>query len=337
MMMKAAIYKQFGKPEEVLKVEQIPIPKISPNQILVQVKAASINPVDWKRVLGYLSLIDKKLPYVPCEDLSGVVVEVGANCKRIQKGDKIIAKTKVSDGGAIAEYAAFDEDLAIKKPNNVTFEEAASFPLAALTSYQALLKAQAKSGSKVLVLGGSGGCGNFAVQIAKHFGCIVTTTCSGKNEEFVKGLGADQVIDYTKEEWSNVLKGQNYDVIYDTVGGGWPKAHEVSRSGGSFVTIAGDGPGDSKLSISAALLMVSRVAYRKLRSLTGGPTYDFILTQENLSHLEAIGKMVEEGALKPTVDKVYPLDKFVEGFLHSQSGRTRGKVVFSISNDSDQK
>jgi len=277
------------------------------------------------------------LPYVPCEDLSGVVIEVGANCKRFQNGDKIVAKTTVKGGGAIAEYAAFDENLAIKKPSNLTFEEAASLPLAALTSYQALLKADIKKGNKVLILGGSGGCGFLAVQIAKRFGCHVAATCSSKNSEFVKGIGADEVIDYTKDDWSNVLRGQDYDIIFDTVGGGWPKAHQVSKSGGHFVTITGDDTSSSKLTIGLALALGAKIIYRKLLSFTGGPSYDMIMTQENLSHLEEIGKMAEEGALKPAVDKVYTLDQVVEGFQHSHSGRTRGKVVFSVSSGSDQK
>jgi NADPH:quinone reductase-like Zn-dependent oxidoreductase len=247
--MRAAVYREFGEVDKILNIESdTTVPTIEADEVLVKVEATSINPFDWKRAKGLFQLVSKKLPFIPLEDISGVVVQVGSNCQRLRVGDKVFGKTK--GGGAAAEYCAISECLVAQKPYTLSHEEAGSIPLAGLTALQALKKGKIKTGQKVLILGGSGGVGSLAVQIGKAHGAYVAATCSTKNVQWVRDhLGADQVIDYTQQDWVQVLKGQEFDIVFDTVGGGWNDANMVAKSGSHFVTIVGDTKEQSKLTV----------------------------------------------------------------------------------------
>jgi len=308
--MNAIVYKEYGTPENILKLEQIPIPEISDSQVLVKVHSFSLNPVDAKRFTGAYKAYHSKLPYTPCEDISGVVTKIGSNCKRIKVGDEVWGKGKVSDGGAAAEYFAIPEEFVDLKPKSLNWEEAASIPLTGLTAMQAFDLAKLQPNSKVLILGGSGGVGAASIQVAKAKNCYVSATTSTKNVDLVKSLGADQVIDYTKEEWSEVLKGQNYDVIFDTVGQdvSFTNGPLIVKPGGFFVTISNHHKHES----------------------TPQMAYQFFLTGENLAQLVELRKLADEKKLKASIAKVFPLKETVQAFQLLNTGRANGKIVVTI-------
>jgi len=326
--MKAAVYRQFGEPEQVLKVEQYETPKLSQGQLMVKVDAASINPIDWKTMKG--TGFTRTLPMIPGEDLAGIVVSLAPDCQRFQIGDKVMGKVAKVGGGAMAEYCAIDENCSVLKPENITFAEAASLPLAGLTALQTLKKGKVASGQKVLIVGGSGGVGCYAIQIAKAYGCQVWTTCGTDNIDWVKSLGADFVLDYTKVDWGEELKGQNFDIIIDTVGGNWERAQKVAKPGGRFVTVVGDEPHEEHWNLIQLAWTMAKATVRKIMSSTGGPHYYFIITKDKLEDLQTLANMAAKGQLKPQVDKVFPLEQVVEAFRYSVQGHAKGKVVVMI-------
>jgi len=268
------------------------------------VVATSINPIDWKIIEGHVqSFFKVKLPGIRGLDVSGTVAEIGSAVTRFKVGDAVYGKTGALDGGCLAEFVSVPENKLVHKSEKITFEEAASIPLVALTSYQSLKKAGLKSGQHVLILGGSGGTGSIGIQIAKKMGAHVTTTTS--NFDFVKKLGADVVVDYTKDDWVSNLKENSFDVIYDSIGGHYSKTAKLAKPNGQFVAIMGPGPKEGE----------------------PGPTYNYILTQDILQDLEEINNWINEGALKPIVDTVYKFDDLFKAFEHSIKGRTKGKIV----------
>lgn len=234
-IMLAAEYENHGPPAEVIKVKQVKKPIIvKDNQVLVEVHAAGMNPVNFKLVEGRLGLAGPGLPCIDGLDIAGVVTQVGKSCKRIKQGDEVWGKVPlplVGSTGSFAEFSVLPENCLIQKPEEISFQEAAGLGVIALTGYQALIQVgNLQKDQKILILGGSGGTGSFAIQVAKNVcGAHVATTCSDRNIEFVKSLGADEVINYREENWAEVLAGQNYDFIYDCVGGEthWNDAQKV--------------------------------------------------------------------------------------------------------------
>jgi len=231
-----------------------------------------------------------------------------------------------------------DEQELAFKPKNLSHVEAASFPLVALTGYKALvLSARLEAGQKLLILGGSGGAGSLAIQLAKSLGAYVVCTCSSRNTQLCRSLGADDVIDYTDpgQHWWEVLKGQEFDVIYDTVGGvdSWELSVGVlKKKTGRFLTIAGDS--QEKLTVKNLISTGASVANRKFWSLFGGNKYDYVIGHgSNFQALESVRDLIERQAIKPVIDCVYNLDDGLLVFEHSMSGRSRGKVVVSIVED----
>jgi len=309
--MKAAFIQKLGKTTETLQIGELPIPEVKEDEILVKVHSAALNPVDWKLMEGYFpSKIN--FPYIPSEDFSGVVSKVGSSVTRFKEGDEVFGKNYVSSGGAIAQYVAVKEILVAIKPKNISFDEVASIPLAGLTAYQGFtLHSQVKPGNKVLVLGGSGGVGTLAVQFAKHFGAFVATTTSSKNAELMKSLGADLIIDYTKENWGEVLKGQDYDVVLEAANGenNWENAQLVLKEGGVFATI---------------------VQYKAPSESTKGIKFSFFLTKERAEDLEEIRRIIESGKLKALIAQTFPLEKVVDAFELSKSSRAVGKIVIKM-------
>jgi len=309
--MKAAFIQKTGKTSEVLQIGQLPVPEPKEDEILVHVHSAALNPVDWKLIEG---LFPAKIsfPYIPSEDFSGVVSKVGSSVTRFKKGDEVFGKNFVSAGGVLAEYLAIKENLVVIKPHNISFEEASSLPLAGLTAYQGLrTRSKVTAGNKVLILGGSGGVGSLTVKMEKYFGAFVATTTSGKNTELLKSLGADLVIDYTKENWGEILKGQNYDVVFDTAGGEnhWGDAQGVLKDGGDFVTI---------------------VQYKAQFESTKGIKFIPFLTQEVLEDLEEISKIAQSGKLKALIAQILSFEKIVDAFELSKSHRAVGKIVIKL-------
>jgi len=332
--MKAAVMQKYGKPENIqfLDIEK---PKIAHNEVLVKMKAASINPVDWKIMKGELKpIIHFSFPMRLGSDGAGIIEEVGSAVNDFNVGDEVYFRTEVSHMGTFAEYINISSDLIAKKPSNMTFTEAASIPLVGLTSYQALSdRANIKSGNKVLIHAGSGGIGTFAIQYAKHIGAYVATTGSEKRFDLLKNLGADKLIDYKKEQFENELK--DYDIVYDTIGADYhEKSYKVLAKDGKLVSILGIPTVDvlSKLGANWLIKTISRInlMFKNNQAKKHHATYLHHFMHGSGKELAAIGKIIEQGKIKAVIDSTYSLEKLKEAINNSVGGRAVGKIVVEI-------
>jgi 2-desacetyl-2-hydroxyethyl bacteriochlorophyllide A dehydrogenase len=307
-IMKAAIIKDYGVQVEIADVPQ---PEVLENDVLVAVHAASINPIDNIVRAGYMKeMLPITFPYVMGYDVAGVVAEVGSNVTKFKVGDEVYARPNQEDSGSIAEYAVVKEDELALKPKTLSFEEAASFPLAGLTAWQALVsKGNLQKGQKVLIHAGSGGVGTYAIQMAKHLGAEVTTTTSTANVDLVKSLGADHVIDYKTTEFDEVLK--DFDLVIDMMGGDiLNKSFKVLKKGGKVVSIKGQ---DTE----------------GLASEYGVEFEVFFMwpSSEMLAH---VGGLMDQGIIKPVIDRSYTFEQTQEAYDYLQTGRAKGKVTIKI-------
>ena len=329
--MKAVVYTDYGSPD-ALEIRDIKKPVPNDNQVLVKVRAASINPVDWHfmegtpyimRAMG-VGLRKPKDPRLGV-DVAGQVEAVGKNVTQFKPGDEVFGgKT-----GAFAEYVCARADRAIVlKPANITFEQAASVPIAAITALQALRdKGKVHAGQKVLINGASGGVGTFAVQIAKSFGADVTGVCSTRNLDLVRSLGADHVIDYTKEDFT---KGdERYDVILDNVGtqplSGFRHALQPK---GICVMIGGGGPNDGGL-----IGPMGRPIVALLMSPFISQKMGMMMAELNKEDLTILGDLMQSGKVKPVIDRTYPLSQIAEAMRYLEAGHARGKVIITVGQD----
>lgn len=318
--MKAAVIYSYGTPD-VLQVADIERPQIKPAQLLVKVYASSINPIEWKMRKGMLKILTgSKFPIILGFDVSGEVIEVGAQVSRFQPGDLVYARLDQLTGGAYAEYAAVSEKVAALKPINMTHEQAAVVPLAAMTALQALRgQGCLKVGQKVLINGASGGVGIFAVQIAKVLGAgEVTGVCGSKNIDIVKSLGADRVIDYTQKDFTQDLA--KYDIIFDVVGNRslWD-CKSVLQPNGIYVTTQ-PYPGNYFQSF--------------LTTLLPGQKYKVILLKSNRADLAYLKEQIEAGLIQAVIDRTYPLVEIAEAHAHSETERAVGKIAITIAQSS---
>ncbi|NET73541.1 MAG: NAD(P)-dependent alcohol dehydrogenase [Sphaerospermopsis sp. SIO1G2] len=313
--MKAMLIHGYGD-VDVLKYEEVEKPKIKPDQLLVQVHASSVNPIDWKTRKGMLKILTgNKFPLILGFDVAGEVVEVGAKVTRFQVGDAIYGSTSFP-GGAYAELAAIPENLATHKPTNLSYQEAATIPLAALTSLQALRNlGNIKSGQKVLINGASGGVGIFAVQIAKALGTEVTGVCSSRNLDFVKSLNADFVIDYTQEDFT---KGNlQYDIIFDAVAKrSFSECRKVLTSNGIYI---------STLPLPEVILQSVLTAF------IPGQKAKIVLENPNSQDLNFLKELIENGKLRTVIDRTYPLQELTAAHLYSESEKAVGKIAIVIT------
>jgi len=308
--------RKYGAPD-VLELINLDRPKIKDNQVLVEVYASSVNPVDWKIRKGMLKLfMRKKLPCVLGGDISGRILEVGKKVRFYRVGDEVYGKVDIIKNGAYAEYVATSEDHIALKPQKMNFEEAATLPLAGLTALQALRNmGQIKKGMNVLINGCSGGVGSFALQLAKAFDCKVTGVCSERNIKFANELGADRVIDYKKE---NILDIQEeYDIFFDVVGNSeYSNVKHLLQRGGVYVTTL---PSFNILLLGSIHNMVSS---RKMKK---------IFVQESKKDLELLANLVDDGLIKTHIDKTYDIAKVAEAHQYSESGRVVGKLSLKIA------
>jgi NADPH:quinone reductase-like Zn-dependent oxidoreductase len=313
--MKTILYRRYGPPE-VLEYGELPEPKITPRQILVKVHAASVNPVDWKFRSGKPRIPFLRLPRIPGLDIAGEVVRVGNAVTRFKTGDAVYGMLSAFSGGGCAEYAAVPERNAAIKPRNLTFEEAAAVPMAAMTALQAMRDhGRIKRGDRVLINGASGGVGSFAVQIAKSFGAEVTAVTSRKNMDFVKGLGADRVIDYTTEDFTK--SDSSFDVIFDPV---------ASRS---FTECKPRlSPKGVYISTLPSLDTILRIV---IGSIVGGKRARLVNLRARASDLELLTEWIEAGKIHPMIDRTFPLSKTAEAHALSETGHARGKIMIRIS------
>ena len=328
--MRAMTLRAYGPPD-VLREEELPKPVPRPRDLLVRVRAASVNPVDCKiRSGGQRNVIRYTFPWVLGLDVSGVVEAVGAGVTRFRVGDEVWSSPTHRRLGTYAEYVCIDEREAALKPKNLTHEEAASIPLVGLTAYQCVVeKGRLRGGQTVLVHAGSGGVGSFAIQLAKHLGATVATTCSAKNAELVRGLGADRVVDYTKASFADVLS--EVDLVLDSVGeSAYADNLRVTRRGGRISNITVDvaghverhGPLLSLFTLAGRLLVMHVEPWLRRRI-----RFRHVVKRSDGAQLARIAALVEEGAIRPTVDRVLPLAEAAEAHRLSETNRTRGKIV----------
>jgi NADPH:quinone reductase-like Zn-dependent oxidoreductase len=327
--MKALQIVKYGDLKDSLAIGEIEKPSVKPNDILIAVKAASINPIDYKIVEGKLKdMLTLNLPVTVGYDVSGVVVEKGSDSHNFEIGDEVYARAPQEQMGTIAEFVAVNNELVCLKPENISFEQASGLPLTGLTAIQALEKVGIKEGDRILIHAGSGGVGSFAVQFAKAKGAIVYTTTSTKNVAWVKALGADRVIDHKTENYQEIAT--NLDIIFDTLGGDYTfDAFKIIKEGGKITTIVG--PPDEETATQMA--MTDYTLPEKLSKLIGekSAVYKFTWMQPNAEQLNNIKKMVEEGTIIPIVDLIYPFEDGINAFEYLATGSAKGKVIITLS------
>ncbi|HJQ30707.1 MAG TPA: NAD(P)-dependent alcohol dehydrogenase [Pyrinomonadaceae bacterium] len=325
--MKAIVYHEYGTPE-VLRCEEVEKPAPGVGEVLIRVRAASINPLDWRMLSGrpYLGRLAFGLRRPknrrPGVDVAGVVEAIGAGVKLFKPGDEVFGACR----GSLAEYACAPESKLAAKPAGVTFEQAAAAPVAGLTALQGLRdKGRVKAGQKVLINGAAGGVGTFAVQIAKLYGAEVTGVCSTGNVELVQALGAAHVVDYTREDFTK--SSERYDLIFDCFGHGSPAAlRRVMKPEGVCVNIGG--PHDpSTLDLLAVMLKPL------VLSLFVSQSFVLFIARANREDLRQLGELIETGKVEPFIGRRYALGQSAEALAHLEQGHARGKVVINVGPD----
>jgi len=306
--MKAAIIQDYGNAIEIADIAK---PSLKDDSVIIEVHAASLNPIDNILRSGVLrEMLPLSFPHVMGYDVSGVVVEIGKDVKSVKVGDSVLARPNQEDAGAIAEYARVKETELAIKPAGLSHEHAASVPLAGLTAWQALItKGDLKKGQKVLIHAGSGGVGTYAIQIAKHVGAYVATTTSSKNADLVESLGADLVIEYKTQKFEEELK--DYDLVFDMLGGNSiADSFKVLKKGGTMVSIKGQDEDD----------LASKY----------GIQFEWFFMSPDGSMLAELLALIDVGEVKPVIDCVYPLAKLSDAYDRLDTGRTVGKIVVAI-------
>lgn len=332
--MKALTFNRYGKTPEIGFAE-VPRPTLKPDELLVQVHAAGLNPIDNVIPSGtFKPVLRFELPATLGSDVAGVVTEVGSNVTRFKPGDAIFASLFDLGRGSIAEFAAVPESVAASKPVNLDFVQAAAVPMVGLTSWQALKeRANLQAGQKVFIPAGSGGIGTFAIQLAKHFGARVGTTTSTGNVQLVTSLGADEVVDYKKQEFENVLGG--YDVVLGTIrGDAIEKSIGILKPGSKIVSLVG--PLDAAFARARRLNFILRLVFglmsRKIKRLAKkrDVAYSFLFVRPDGTQLSEIGELLKSEQLRPVIDKVFPFEQAKEALEYLAQGRAKGKVVVRI-------
>lgn len=333
--MKAVIVDRYGTPGAV-RLGRVPDPVVGDHDVLVEVHAAGVNPLDVKIRAGeFKAILPYKAPFLLGNDVAGVVVRVGPAVDRFAVGDQVYARPAATRIGTFADLIAIDQDDVAIKPASLTMTEAASLPLVALTAWQALVeRAQVVPGQKVLVHAGAGGVGSVAIQLAHHLGASVATTVSTRNIGLVESLGADVVVDYRHQDFSTALRG--YDMVLDSVGGtNLEKSFQVLRPGGIAVGIAG--PPDpafaretgSNLLVRGAVTALSAKVRRAARRQ--GVRYSFLFMTANGDQLGHITELIDAGHLRPIVDRTFGFDAVLDALAYVEAGTSQpGKVVVEM-------
>ncbi|ANM02654.1 Zn-dependent alcohol dehydrogenase GroES-like protein [Rhizobium phaseoli] len=334
--MKAFVVDKYKK-KGALRLASLPEPELQDNDVLVRIQATAVNQLDSKVRDGEFKLIlPYRPPFVLGHDLAGTVVKVGSRVRRFKVGDEVYGRPRDQRVGTFAEFIAIDEADAALKPSNLSMSEAASVPLVGLTAWQALVEVgKIKPGQKVFIQAGSGGVGTFAIQLAKHLGAAVATTTSAENAELARSLGADVVIDYKTQDFEKILSG--YDLVLNSQD---PKTLEKSlgvlKPGGRLISISG--PPDPafarelglNLFLKLVLWLLSRGVRRKAKRL--GVAYSFLFMRAEGRQLGEIARLIEQGVIRPVVDKVFPFEKTGDALAYVETGRAKGKVVIAVAN-----
>lgn len=331
--MKAMIIDRYGKVP--MRIAEVPTPEINEYEVLAEIHAASINPIDFKIRDGKVKMLLKyEMPLILGNDFAGVITKVGSKVTRFKVGDEIYARPRKNKIGTFAEYIAIHEDDIALKPKNLSFEEAASIPLVGLTSYQALHDImQLQKGQKILIHAGSGGVGTFAIQLAKIMGAIVTTTASEAGANLVTSLGADEIINYKTEKFEDMLK--NYDAVFDTIGGATlEKSFNIIKSGGNIVSVSGmpNARFGKEFGSGFFKTLLFSLASKKLTALEKkhNAQYSFLFMKPSGDQLRTIASYIEAGQIKPVIDRVFPFEDAQKAMEYSESGRAKGKIIVKI-------
>jgi len=325
--MRAIVYHTYGSPD-VLQLEEVEKPAPKDDEVLVKVSAASVNALDWHLLSSDIFLVRlnsgllKPKHKILGADVAGRVEAVGQSVKQLRPGDEVFGDIFDSGLGGFAEYVCAREDALVLKPANMPFDEAAAVPVAALTALQGLRdKGQIQPGQKVLINGASGGVGTFAVQIAKALGAEVTAVCSTRNVDMVSSIGADQVIDYTKEDFTK--KAQQYDLILAANGYQPILAYKRALSPkGRYVMSGG-----------SMAQMFQAMALGPVISMTGSQKMGNFLARANQKDLLFIKELLEAGKIVPVIDKRYSLNEVADALRYFGEGHAKGKVVITVEND----
>ncbi|SFB21302.1 NADPH:quinone reductase [Lentibacillus halodurans] len=310
--MKAVVIHQYGGTDQLVE-EEVPNPVIADDQVLVELHATSVNPIDWKVREGYLQeRLPFKFPIILGWDAAGVIVEVGNHVSGFSAGDRVFARPDTTEKGTYAEYAAVDENLLAIIPEKISFEEAAAAPLTGLTAWQCLVDfSDIKENDKVLIHAGSGGVGSFAIQIAKSFNAYVASTASAKNEAFLEELGVDRFIDYQKEDFEDIM--DDYDIVLDTMGGDIQnKSFNVLKKGGKLVSIAQ--PPNEEIAASK------------------GVKAGFLWLEPDGKQLARLGELMEKGDVKAYIGHTFQFSEegMREAHKLSETHHAKGKIVIHM-------
>ncbi len=327
---------QYGNERSSLRLNSIEKPVPKSNEVCIRVHAASLNPIDYKLLHGDLrKVLPMQFPITMGFDAAGVVDSVGAAVGKFKVGEKVYVRANRESLRAFAEYTAQPEAFVAAMPSNCSFEQAASFPLVALTTVQGFVdRAHLKSGDSILIHAGSGGLGSFAIQYAKQMGLIVHTTTSTKNADWVKALGADKVICYDQVDIKAIRN--EYDAVFDTLGGEQTlQAFKQIKTGGVVISVAG--PPDIEMRnifgknpvIRFAMWMMARKAYAAAKEKNA--RYFRYMTESSGEQLNQITPMIEQGKIKPVIDRVFKFDEGIEAFEYLVAGRAKGKVIIKIA------
>lgn len=324
--MRAIVYQQYGPPD-VLTLRQIDKPAPGAREVLVEVRAASVNPYDWHFMRGtpqfirpFIGMTKPRFPRLGA-DCSGIVAAVGAEVRSFKPGDAVFGICK----GAFAEFACGKETELALKPAEISFEQAATLPIAGVTALQGLRDcAKLKPGEQILINGAAGGVGTFAVQIARSIGTRVTGVCSAGNAELVRSLGAQEAIDYAQEDFTR--SARKWDVIFDLVGNRTlAEYRRALQPKGVFVSCGGGGPDKKAMELAGVMFGKVLIAPFVSQRLTG------VLAKVNSADLRALGAMVSSGELKPVVDCTYALSETAEALRYIERGHARGKVLIAVA------
>lgn len=332
--MKAFVLESYGA-NRALQLAEVPEPQLRDDEVLVQVHAAGVNQLDSKIKDGQFKLIlPYRLPLILGHDVAGVVVKAGPSVRQFKPGDEVYARTDDFRIGTFAEFVPVKESSLAPKPKGLTMEEAASIPLVGLTAWQALVEtAKLTKGQRVFIQAGSGGVGTFAIQLARHLGATVATTTSAANFELVRSLGADVVIDYRTQDFEDVL--HDYDVVLNSQDGkALGKSLRVLKGGAKLISISG--PPDPAFGRNIAAPAFVRLVMRLLssgirrRARGRGIDYSFLFMKADGGQLREITRLIEAGAIRPVVDKVFAFESTNEALAYAEAGHAKGKVVIKI-------
>lgn len=314
--MKTMQLTQYGKVAVGVQAQDVAKPVAAADEIVIKVAASSINPVDWKVASGALQeVLPLTLPITLGWDVAGEVVEVGEQVTQFVIGDRVYGMPEIGKHGAFAEYVAVRAVEMAAAPNSIPLAQAAAYPLAAQTAWQALFKAGLLNpGQRVLIHAGAGGVGHLAIQFAKAKGAYVITTTSAKNADFVKQLGADEVIDYRNQDFSQVLEANSVDLVFDTLGGEVQQASmALLKPQGRLVTLVGIDPAAEALATTKQVHV------------------EFMFVQSAPADLKAIAQLVDSGTVQVTVAQTFPLADVPQALALSEAGRVRGKLVIEVN------